>query len=89
MSATPLLAPGAGAAGNPGLQVRRGWPARCGMASSGPLAGPDANPPAFPTTFFSHERGRLPALAGTRAADGTITKRHNHQAAGEEAIRRE
>jgi hypothetical protein len=33
--------------------------------------------------FFSpHERGRLPALAGTRAADGTITERHNHQAAG-------
>ena len=58
------------------------------MASSDPLPGPDAKSPAFPNDFFSHELERLPALAGACAADGTITKRHNHQAAGEEAIPR-
>ena len=58
------------------------------MASSDPLPGPDAKSPAFPNDFFSHELERLPALAGACAADGTITKRHNHQAAGEEAISR-
>ena len=52
---TRLIAPGLGSQsenGNPGLQVRRGWPARRGMASSGPLAGPDAKNPAFPKIFF-------------------------------------
>ena len=34
------------------------------MASSDPLPGPDAKPPAFLNDFFSHELERLPALAG-------------------------
>ena len=38
--------------GNPELQVRRGWPARAGMASSGPLPGPDAKKPAFYDDVF-------------------------------------
>ena len=38
--------------GNPELQVRRGWPARARMASSGPLPGPDAKKPAFYDDVF-------------------------------------
>ena len=58
------------------------------MASSGPLLGPDAKTPAFPKIFFLTKAVVLPALAGARAADGTITKPHNHQAVGAETIRR-
>ena len=71
MRATSAVGPGLGSRhenGNPELQVRRGWPARAGMASSGPLPGPDAKKPAFSEDFFSHELGRLPALAGAQAA---------------------
>ena len=38
--------------GKSGLQGRRGWPARGGMASIHPLPGPDAKTPAFPKIFF-------------------------------------
>ena len=53
--ATSAVAPGLGSRhenGNPELQVRRGWPARAGMASSGPLPGPDAKKPAFYDDVF-------------------------------------
>ena len=55
MRATSAVAPRLGSRhenGNPELQVRRGWPARAGMASSGPLPGPDAKKPAFYDDVF-------------------------------------
>ena len=55
VTAARATAPGVGSQsenGNPGLQVRRGWPARAGMASSGPLPGPDAKKPAFYDDVF-------------------------------------
>ena len=55
MRTTSAVAPGFGSRhenGNPELQVRRGWPARAGMASSGPLPGPDAKKPAFYDDVF-------------------------------------
>ena len=58
------------------------------MASSGPLLGPDAKTPAFPKIFFLTKAVVLPALAGARAADGTITQPQNHQAVGAGTTRR-
>ena len=56
--------------GNLGLQVRRGWPARAGMASSDPLSRPDATPAVF-ANIFPHELRRLPTLAG-RTMDASV-----------------
>ena len=59
--------------GNPELQVRRGWPAWAGMASSGPLPGPDAKKPAFYDDVFLTNAVVCPRArwdAGRGRADG-------------------
>ena len=49
------------------------------MASSGPLAGPDAKTPAFPTTFFSHERGRSSSRSQEPPAGGAMEERRGEK----------
>ena len=77
MRATSAVVPTLGSRrgyGNPELQVRRGWPARAGMASSGPLPGPDAKKPAFYDDVFLTNAVVCPRArswgAGRGRADG-------------------
>ena len=59
--------------GNPELKVRRGWPARAGMASSGPLPGSDAKKPACSNDAFLTNAVVCPRArwgAGRGRADG-------------------
>ena len=51
---------------NPGLQVRRGWPAWCARPPVIPCRALMRKPARFRTTFFLTNSSVLPALAGAR-----------------------
>ena len=92
--ATSAVATGLGSRhenGNPELQVRRGWPAWAGMASSGPLPGPDAKKPAFYDDVFLTNavvcpRARWGAGRGRERRDMDVPPDETEDAETEDAI---